>query len=188
MEPNSWEFFTEKRSSLRSLLMISSHRLMLRSMWFTCALYPNTRSMHALILPVPSTFSTQGLKAPYFSRLKKYQPSAGKKGSIVGTMAFSAQTHCSIGLDPLFNRPGAHSSPLPDPPHEAAQGGPRRPTVLKPHGNPPDDAVLEPVRGPETPQLAISPHIGKLLRENTQSRYLSLNFLISKSFIWKNNP
>ena len=38
--------------------------------------------------PSPFNFSTQCLKAPYFSRLKKYQPSAGKKGGIVGTMTF----------------------------------------------------------------------------------------------------
>ena len=71
-----------------SISITSSSPLVLGNVRFTRALYPDTRSMEALILPVPSTFSTQGLKAPYFSRLKKYQPSAGKKGGIVGTTAF----------------------------------------------------------------------------------------------------
>ena len=71
-----------------SLSVTSSSRLVLGNVRYTLALYLNTRSMDALILLVPSTFSTQGLKAPYFFRLKKYQPSAGKKGGIVGTTAF----------------------------------------------------------------------------------------------------
>ena len=98
-----------------SLSVTSSNRLVLGNVWFTRALYPNTRSMDALILLVPSAFSTQGLKALYFSRLKKYQPSAGKKGGIVGTTAFYAQTHYSIGpapaqthcLDRLMKQPKA---------------------------------------------------------------------------------
>ena len=78
----------QQEGSLCSLLVTSSSRLVLGNVRFTRALYPNTRSMDALILPVPSAFSTQGLKAPYFSRLKKYQPSAGKKGGIMGTTDF----------------------------------------------------------------------------------------------------
>ena len=93
---------------------------------------------------------------------------------IVGTMAFYAQTHCSIGS--ALAQAYCLARLI------------KRPTILKPHRNPPDSAVLESVWDPESPQPAISPHMGNLLWENTQSRYLSLNFLISKSFIWKGNP
>ena len=45
-------------------------------------------SMHTFILSVLSTFYTKGLKASYFSRLKKHQPLVRKKGGIVSTVAF----------------------------------------------------------------------------------------------------
>ena len=129
---------------------------MLRNMWFTRALYPNTRSMHTLILSVPSTSSTQGLKVSYFSRLKKHQPSTGEK-----------RGHCEycgfLGSNPLLNRLGTRAGPPPSLPHEEAH-------YIKTTREPTKRCSPRTCLGSQVPQLVILPHMGNLLRVNIQKR------------------
>ena len=134
--------------------------------------------------PSPFNFLHSSFKSTIFFPTEEVPTFSWEKGGIVGTMDFLALTHCSIGSDPVFNRPGARACSLLGPP----QKWPKAVHCIKATREPTRQCSPRTRLGPETPQSAISSHMRNLLWENTQSRYLSLIFLISKSFILKNNP
>ena len=158
--------------------------------WYPNALHLPAVSIYALVLPILSTFHTQGLKAQYFRRLKKHKLSVGENGGIVSTMI--------LDLGPLLNGLStrfAHIMKRSKPTYciKTRRELSRRESPkahLRKSGCPVKDSLHNGASRVSSPTTGHPTAYGKFVidkhtkAENKQKKiYVSVDFLISKSLI-----